>query len=158
ADAAVRVQRPRTATANPEPRNCLWATSHFLTSDNSLARHASVQNGLSQRSAARSREAAPLGGRTMSRSEIDHCHEALQTKEVELSSTLSRRGEISIEKVADALDDIQYTRERELAISNLDRVSKLLRCVRAALARIENGSYGISPRCDSAINPRRLRA
>jgi len=94
----------------------------------------------------------------MSRSEIDHCHEALQTKEVELSSTLSRRREISIEKVADALDDIQYTRERELAISNLDRVSKLLRCVRAALARIENGSYGISPRCDSAINPRRLRA
>jgi DnaK suppressor protein len=63
-----------------------------------------------------------------------------------------------IEKAADTLDQVQFAGERELAIRNLDRESKLLRSIRNALARIEDGSYGVCLRCETAINPKRLGA
>jgi DnaK suppressor protein len=63
-----------------------------------------------------------------------------------------------IEKAADTLDQVQFASERELAIRNLDRESKLLRSIRSALGRIEDGSYGVCLHCDTAINPKRLAA
>src|ERR1019366_9163722 len=71
---------------------------------------------------------------------------------------LRRRDDIVIEKAADTLDQVQFAGERELAIRNLDRESKLLRSIRNALARIEDGSYGVCLHCDAAINPQRLAA
>jgi DnaK suppressor protein len=53
---------------------------------------------------------------------------------------------------------VQYAAERELAIRNLDRESNLLRNVRSALRRIEDGSYGTCIHCEEEISPKRLAA
>jgi DnaK suppressor protein len=94
----------------------------------------------------------------LSRSEIARYRETLEAKAAELSAALRSREDISIEKAADALDEVQFAGERELAIRNLDRESKLLRSVRGALARIGEGTYGVCLHCDAAINPKRLQA
>jgi DnaK suppressor protein len=45
-----------------------------------------------------------------------------------------------------------------LAIRNLDRESHLLRNVRGALQRMDDGSYGTCLHCDEEISPKRLEA
>jgi DnaK suppressor protein len=94
----------------------------------------------------------------MNRSEIERHRTRLLGKQTELSIVLGNRDDIAIKQAADKLDEVQFAGERELAIRNLDRDSKLLRSVRSALARIEDGSYGVCLRCDTAIGPKRLSA
>jgi DnaK suppressor protein len=94
----------------------------------------------------------------MSHSEIERYLAMLEAKKTELSSGLRSLDDIAIEKTPDTLDEVQFAGERELAIRNLDRESKLLQSIRSALARIEDGSYGVCLRCDTAINPKRLAA
>ena len=53
---------------------------------------------------------------------------------------------------------MQHATERELAIRNLDRESHLLRNVRGALRRIEDGTYGTCMHCEEDISPKRLDA
>jgi DnaK suppressor protein len=84
--------------------------------------------------------------------------EMLERKEAELVQALRYRDGIAIEKSADQMDEIQSASERELEIRNVDRDSALLREVKAALRRIEDGSFGVCAECDWAINPRRLAA
>ena len=94
----------------------------------------------------------------MSRSEIERYRAMLEAKKTEFSFGLRSREDIAIEKTADQLDEVQFAGERELAISNLDRESRLLQSVRSALARMEDGSYGVCLQCDTQINPQRLSA
>jgi DnaK suppressor protein len=68
------------------------------------------------------------------------------------------RDAIAIEKSADALDEVQHASERELAIRNLDRESNLLRNVRLALRRINDGSFGTCLHCEEEISPKRIAA
>ncbi|MBM3736441.1 MAG: TraR/DksA family transcriptional regulator [Acidobacteria bacterium] len=82
----------------------------------------------------------------------------LDTKQAELARVLRNREAIAIEKSADALDEVQHAAERELAIRNLDRESGLLRQVKGALMRIEEGTFGVCNHCEDDINPRRLNA
>src|SRR5438309_11852763 len=82
----------------------------------------------------------------------------LENKQDELERIVRNRDAITIEKSADALDEVQHAAERELAIRNLDRESNLLRNVRAALRRIDDGSYGVCLHCEEDINPKRLNA
>ena len=51
------------------------------------------------------------------------------------------------------MDEIQYATERDLAIRNLDRDSKLLRQVKAALIRIHAGHFGTCLDCEEATAP-----
>lgn len=83
---------------------------------------------------------------------------ALEAKLAELVASRNRREEITIEKAPDAVDDLQLTTLRELAISKLNRDFRLLREVRAALARLDEGTYGICLNCEEPIAPRRLEA
>ncbi len=53
---------------------------------------------------------------------------------------------------------MQYATERELAIRSLDRDSNLPRNVRAALDRIEEGSFSVCLHCEEDISPKRLAA
>jgi DnaK suppressor protein len=94
----------------------------------------------------------------MSRSEIERYRAMLEAKKTELSFGLRSREDIAIEKTADTMDEVQFAGERDLAISNLDRESKLIQSIRSALAHIEDGSYGVCLRCETAINPKRLGA
>ena len=89
---------------------------------------------------------------------VNGFQQILERKETELVQELRNRDGIAIEKSADQMDEIQYASERDLAISNLDRDSNLLRQVRIALSRIQYGSYGTCIECDWAISPKRLAA
>ena len=94
----------------------------------------------------------------MNKTELEKYKAMLQAKQGELSSGLRHRDEIVIEKTPDALDEVQLAGERELAIRNLDREASLLRNVRAALFRLNEGSYGICMHCEEEIKPKRLEA
>lgn len=94
----------------------------------------------------------------MTNNELNKFKEILETKQAELAQVLRNREGITIEKSPDALDEVQNAAERELAIRNLDRESKLLSQVRAALARLEDGTYGICVHCEEEISLKRLNA
>jgi DnaK suppressor protein len=94
----------------------------------------------------------------MTKSELNKYRNVLEDKRVNLVQMMRNRDGIVIEKSADALDEVQYATERELAIRSLDRDSNLLRNVRAALDRIEEGSFGVCLNCEEDISPKRLAA
>jgi DnaK suppressor protein len=94
----------------------------------------------------------------MTKTELNKFKKILETKQDELEKVVRNRDAITIEKSADALDEVQHASERELAIRNLDRESNLLRNVRSALRRIEDGSFGTCLHCEEEISPKRLAA
>ena len=94
----------------------------------------------------------------MTKTELNKYREILEAKQAELAQVLRNRDGITIEKSPDALDEVQNAAERELAIRNLDRESNLLRNVRAALHRIDDGMFGICLHCEEDISPKRLNA
>jgi DnaK suppressor protein len=94
----------------------------------------------------------------MTKNEMNKFKKILEAKQDELERIVRNRDAIAIEKSADALDEVQHASERELAIRNLDRESNLLRNVRSALRRIEDGSFGTCLHCEEEISPKRLAA
>ena len=95
---------------------------------------------------------------TIARSGMSGFQEVLERKQAELVQVLRKRDGIAIEKSADEMDEIQYAAERDLAIRNVDRESTLLREVKAAMRRIQDGSFGTCNDCEAAISPKRLAA
>lgn len=85
-------------------------------------------------------------------------NQILERKQAELAAELRRREDIAIEKSADQMDEIQYASERDLAIQNVDRETTLLREVKAALRRLQDGTFGVCVDCDSPISQKRLAA
>jgi DnaK suppressor protein len=75
-----------------------------------------------------------------------------------LELLLRDRGAIAIDSSSDMLDQIQHATEGALAFSDLERKSALMREVRAALRRIEAGTFGICVECDGKVTPKRLAA
>src|SRR3982750_3334543 len=94
----------------------------------------------------------------MTKTELNKFRESLEAKQAELVQGLRNRDGIAIEKSPDALDEVQNAAERELAIRNLDRESNLLRNVRAALHRIDEGAFGVWVHCEEEISPKRIAA
>ena len=94
----------------------------------------------------------------MTKTELNKFKQILEAKQSELEQSVRDRDGIVIEKSPDALDEVQHAAERELAIRNLDRESNLLRNVRGALRRLEEGAFGVCLHCEEEINPKRLNA
>ncbi len=94
----------------------------------------------------------------MTKSELNNYRNVLEAEQAELVRLVRNRDGIAIEKSADALDEVQYATERELAIRSLDRDFSLLRNVRAALCRIGDGSFGVCLHCEEDISAKRLAA
>ncbi|MGI9073210.1 MAG: TraR/DksA family transcriptional regulator [Bryobacteraceae bacterium] len=94
----------------------------------------------------------------MTKTEINKFKKILENKQDELEQIVRNRDAITIEKSADALDEVQHAAERELAIRNLDRESHLLRNVRGALRRIDEGTFGVCLHCEEEISPKRIAA
>jgi DnaK suppressor protein len=61
-------------------------------------------------------------------------------------------------KIADVLEEIWHTADRELPMANLGWCSGLLRNIRAALVRIQDDAFGACLCCRTVIGLRRLRA
>src|ERR1700686_2080993 len=94
----------------------------------------------------------------MTKSELNKYRNVLEAKKTELVQLLRNRDGITIEKSPDALDEVQNAAERELAIRHLDRESNLLRNVRGALHRIDDGTFGVCLHCEEDISIKRLHA
>ena len=94
----------------------------------------------------------------MSNINVNDFRRVLEVKKKELLAGSSDREEILIENAAEDFDRLQQQMNREVAIRNLDRESKLLKEVQAALNRIEEDTFGICLRCDEQIPEKRLKA
>lgn len=94
----------------------------------------------------------------MDRSKLAKYKTLLEAKLAQLASSSRKREEIVIQTAPELLDEVQLSAERELALRNLTRESRLAREIRAALARIDEGSYGVCLKCEEEIKPRRLEA
>lgn len=103
-------------------------------------------------------ETSKKGVQDMTKTDLAKFKAVLEAKYAELAKVVRKREGITIEKSPDALDEVQNAAERELAIRNLDRESHLLRNVRAALQRINDGSYGVCLHCEEEISLKRLNA
>jgi DnaK suppressor protein len=94
----------------------------------------------------------------MTKNDSNKYRSVLDAKQAELVRQVRNRDGIAIEKSPDAFDEVQHASERELAIRNLDRESNLLRSVRGALRRLDEGSFGVCLHCEEDISPKRLAA
>jgi DnaK suppressor protein len=96
--------------------------------------------------------------RPMTKNEVDQFRAVLAPRVAELERFTRHRDGIAVERSADQVEEIQMAAHRALAVSNLDREFSQLRDVRAALRRIEEGSFGTCRQCDEDIHPKRLAA
>jgi len=94
----------------------------------------------------------------MTRNELNRFQAVLTARVAELERVTRRRDDITVERNADQLDEIQAASQRTLAVYNLDREFNQLREARAALRRIEEGSFGTCQECEDEIHPKRLAA
>jgi DnaK suppressor protein len=94
----------------------------------------------------------------MTKSELHRFRAILTASVAELERFTRHRDGITIERSADQLDEIQAASERALAVCNLDREFNQLRNARAALRRIQEGTFGACQQCDEDIHAKRLAA
>jgi len=94
----------------------------------------------------------------MTKTELNAFRSALESRQTDLRNGNRNREALAIETSPDELDRIQHASERDMAIGNLERDSSRLLEVRAALRRIDGGTFGICVDCEANINPRRLAA
>jgi len=94
----------------------------------------------------------------MTKSELPQFRAILTVGVAELERFTRRRDDIEVERNADQLDEIQAASQRTLAVYNLDREFNQLREARAALRRIQEGSFGMCQECEDDIHSKRLAA
>jgi DnaK suppressor protein len=94
----------------------------------------------------------------MTRNEVNKFRQALESIQAELGTGIRNREALTIESSPDDLDRIQNASERDYVMGNLERDSTRLRETKAAIRRIEAGTFGICVGCEEDINPRRLAA
>jgi DnaK suppressor protein len=95
---------------------------------------------------------------TIAREDLRGFKEILGRTEAELVQSLRKRNDIAIEKSPDQIDELQHAASLALVIQNLDREHNLLRDVKSALLRIDDGSFGTCIQCEWPISPKRLAA
>src|ERR1700737_3361101 len=94
----------------------------------------------------------------ITKTELNRFRAVLTARVAELQRFTRNRDGITVERSADQLDEIQAASQRALAVCNLDREFNQLRDARAALRRIQEGSFGTCQECDEDIHPKRLAA
>ncbi len=95
---------------------------------------------------------------TPSVNELKRFRSLLEARISELEGAARKRDDIAVEINPDQIDDIQRAAERDLAIRKIDRASHELRNARAALRRIDHGTFGVCQECEEIISPKRLAA
>ena len=83
---------------------------------------------------------------------------ALTKKLKELYGLGGQRDEIQIEYAADPLDQIRSGLDREIVLRQLDRQARSVHEVQTALAKFDDGSYGVCEQCEEPISAKRLDA
>lgn len=94
----------------------------------------------------------------MGMTELQRYRQMLEDKYEDLRWAIRKREAIAVERSANVIDELQPAVERERAITELDRYSRMLQQGKAALSRIQEGAFGFCLRCDEPISPARLKA
>jgi DnaK suppressor protein len=94
----------------------------------------------------------------MTNTEVNRFRTVLIARVAELERFTRDRDGITVERCADQLEEIQAASQRTLAVCKLDREFNQLRDARAALRRIQEGTFGACQECDEDIHPKRLAA
>ncbi|MCC6538592.1 MAG: TraR/DksA family transcriptional regulator [Bryobacterales bacterium] len=94
----------------------------------------------------------------MNTKQAANVEKTLRSKREELIAALRQIDDIRIEQVSEEFDQIQNKVNRELAVSDINRNSRLLRDIDGAIARLAEGGYGICRHCEEEISPKRLAA
>ena len=94
----------------------------------------------------------------MASTEINKFRQFLSGGASELTAATRRRDAIVIEQSAEELERSFLASVREVAMHNLEGDSVKLREVRAAMRRIDEGTYGICAECHAPISAKRLAA
>jgi DnaK suppressor protein len=94
----------------------------------------------------------------MTKTELNTFRRNLDDRLAELGNGNWNREALAIETSPDELDRIQHASDREWAMRSLERNSSLSREARAALRRMDAGTFGICVGCEKNINPQRLAA
>jgi DnaK suppressor protein len=82
----------------------------------------------------------------------------LEARVAELERGITQRDGIAVEPTPDAVEEAQRASERALAVSNIDREAKQRQNARAALRRIQDGTFGVCEECEEQISLKRLAA
>jgi len=93
----------------------------------------------------------------MTKNELNRFRVILSARVAELERLIRLRDGVTVERTADQLEEIERAPERALAV-NLDREFNQLRNARAALRRIQDGSFGRCQECHQDIHAKRLAA
>ena len=94
----------------------------------------------------------------MTKHELNAFRRTLESKLADLTDVSYSRQALTIEHSADELDRTQQAQARDFAVGALNRESARSREVRAALRRMDAGTFGICVVCEASINPKRLAA
>src|SRR5258708_10549729 len=94
----------------------------------------------------------------MTETEMNRFRAVLVARAAELEHFARNRDGITVERIADQLEESQAASQRALTVGDLDRKFNELRNARAALRRIQEGSFGMCQECDRDIHPKRLAA
>jgi DnaK suppressor protein len=94
----------------------------------------------------------------MTKSELRTVTASIQARLAAITKNASKREEIVIQQAPDPFDEVQLNSERDLTIALLNHETVLARNLKAALRRIEDGSYGLCAQCEEGISPKRLAA
>ena len=82
----------------------------------------------------------------------------LESKLTELLKLSGGREELQIQTMADPLDQVRLSTDRDMAVETLNQQARSIHDIRAALDRIETGGYGSCERCEEPIPSKRLDA
>ena len=83
---------------------------------------------------------------------------ALQSKLDDLLRVSGDRESLEIQQMADPLDQVRLSTDRDLAVETLNQQARSIHEIRSALDRIEDGDYGLCERCEEPLPAKRLDA
>jgi len=83
---------------------------------------------------------------------------ALQSKLDDLLKLAGDRESLEIQQMADPLDQVRLSTDRDMAVETLNQQTRSIHEIRSALDRMEEGSYGWCERCEEQIPTKRLDA
>jgi len=92
----------------------------------------------------------------MKQGDMNRYKELLIAKREEILGKSRHREDIWIVESSDLIDAVQLASDRDFAVCTLERESKSLMQVDAALKRIDHGEFGICLECEEPISTKRL--
>jgi DnaK suppressor protein len=90
--------------------------------------------------------------------EVNQYKALLMARRADITGQSRQREEICIVESNEQIETVQLAGQREFAARSLERQTRVLGQVEAALDRIHAGEFGICLDCEEPISPKRLAA